>query len=112
MTDIEKQNWYRFSRAVWRRYMGLPDQLAKKAIQEVAESYTISVCRMMAYDSHADISKIRHEAMWKARKLSGLSYPLLGKLFGGRDHSTIVHGVRAYEERLRRDKVRKIDLRV
>jgi chromosomal replication initiator protein len=87
-------------------------QLAKKAIQEVAESYTISVCRMMAYDSHADISKIRHEAMWKARKLSGLSYTLLGKLFGGRDHSTIGHGVRAYEERLRRDKVRKIDLRV
>ena len=25
MTDIEKQNWYRFSRAVWRRYMGLPE---------------------------------------------------------------------------------------
>jgi len=25
MTDAEKQNWYRFARAVWRRYMGLPE---------------------------------------------------------------------------------------
>jgi len=87
-------------------------QLAKKAIREVAEAHNVSLERMMSYDSHEDISSIRREAMWKARKVSSLSYPLLGKLFGGRDHTTILHGVRAYEERQRRDKVRKIDLRV
>ena len=87
-------------------------QLAKKAIREVAEAHTVSTSRMMSYDRHADISAIRHEAMWKARKVSGLSYPLLGRLFAGRNHTTIIHGVAAYEDRLARDKLRKIDLRV
>ena len=102
--------------SIWRGNVELTTQqrhqLAKKAIQDVAEFYTVSVDRMMSYDSHKDISAIRTEAMWKARKLSGLSYTLLGKLFSGRNHTTIVHAVRAYEERMRRDKVRKIDLRV
>jgi len=87
-------------------------QIANKAIREVAEAHSVTIHRIMQYDSHADISLIRREAMWRARKLSGLSYTLLGKLFGGRDHSTVLHNVRAYEELMRRDKVRKIDLRV
>lgn len=41
----------------------------------------------------------RHEAMWGLRKL-GLSYPRIGALLGGRDHSTVIHGVRKHAERI------------
>lgn len=32
-----------------------------------------------------------------------LSYPIIGRMLGGRDHSTIIHGRRAIMERVKRD---------
>lgn len=36
-----------------------------------------------------------------------LSFPRIGKLFGGRDHSTVIHAVRAVEKRLADPEVRR-----
>lgn len=43
----------------------------------------------------------RHEAMWEIRRQRpALSLPHIGRLFGGRDHTTILHGIRAHQNRL------------
>lgn len=42
----------------------------------------------------------RHEAMWSIRKNTPLSFPQIGRMFGGRDHTTAIHGVKRHEERL------------
>lgn len=39
----------------------------------------------------------RHVAMWACRTLLPTSYPVIGRLFGGRDHSSIIHGVHKIE---------------
>ena len=45
----------------------------------------------------------RHVAMYLARLHTQLSFPELGREFGGRDHSTIQHGCRKVEEELETD---------
>ena len=42
----------------------------------------------------------RHRAMFICRRHLGLSYPVIGRLFG-RDHTTVMHGVREHGKRLR-----------
>ncbi len=65
------------------------------------------VARRTGYSREALIStgKTRHmvyarqEAMYLARALTCRSYPEIGRLFGKRDHTTILHGVRAHADR-------------
>jgi chromosomal replication initiator protein len=40
----------------------------------------------------------RHIAMYLARKLTIRSLPEIGRLFGGRDHTTVLHAVRRIEK--------------
>jgi chromosomal replication initiator protein len=41
--------------------------------------------------------------MYLAKKLTSRSLPEIGKRFGGRDHSTVLHAVRKIEELLKSD---------
>lgn len=57
--------------------------------------------------------RARQEAMFLCRDLisppgawrqcTRASYPTLGKLFGGRDHATVIHAVQAVEQRIGAD---------
>ena len=53
------------------------------------------------------ISHPRQEAMWCAyqeRRANGTrvySLPSIGKFFGGRDHTTVLHAIRAHEKRMK-----------
>jgi chromosomal replication initiator protein len=49
------------------------------------------------------IADARHLAMYLLREDSALSLPQIGALFGGRDHSTVAHGVAKITAELRRD---------
>lgn len=47
----------------------------------------------------------RHAAMWIARETTRLSFPVIGRAVGRRDHSSVMHGVRRMEERMAADAV-------
>lgn len=53
------------------------------------------------------ISHPRQEAMWRCyeeHRANGLrvySLPSIGRFFGGRDHTTVLHGIRAHEKRIK-----------
>jgi chromosomal replication initiator protein len=49
------------------------------------------------------VSDARQLAMFLMRHYAGASLPNIGQYLGGRDHSTVVHGCRAVEERKRSD---------
>jgi len=60
------------------------------------------------------LTRPRHIAMYLARVHTNLSFPELGREFGGRDHSTIQHGFRKVSDEVERDpdlayKVRQIE---
>jgi hypothetical protein len=39
----------------------------------------------------------RFEFYWRCREETGLSLPQIGRMLGGKDHTTVLHGVRMYE---------------
>lgn len=43
-----------------------------------------------------DICFARQFVMYWAARLTSLSYPAIGRLMGGRDHTTVLHGRKAY----------------
>ena len=45
----------------------------------------------------------RQVAMYLCRKFLRISLPTIGSLFGGRDHSTVIHAISTTERRLRED---------
>ncbi len=50
-----------------------------------------------------EIALARHVAMYLARELTEASLPQIGEAFGGRDHTTVLHGCKKIAENLERD---------
>jgi len=57
------------------------------------------------------IARKRQLAMYLARELTPHSTIQIGDLFGGRDHSTVIHACKRVKERLRVDDFTKADVR-
>lgn len=60
-------------------------------IETVARFYDKRPDQLISATRSRPLLKPRHVAMYLARKLTKRSYPELGRLFGGRDHTTIIH---------------------
>ena len=58
----------------------------------VAEYYDITVKDIMGRKRTRTIARPRQIAMALSRELTGDSYPDIGQSFGGRDHTTVMHG--------------------
>ena len=70
-------------------------QISVENIQKtVADYYKIKVADMYSKKRPASIARPRQIAMYLAKELTQKSLPDLGELFGGRDHTTVLHAVR------------------
>ena len=74
-------------------------QISVENIQKaVADFYSIKVADMYSKKRPANIAKPRQIAMYIAKELTQKSLPEIGELFGGRDHTTVLHAVRRINE--------------
>jgi chromosomal replication initiator protein len=70
-------------------------QVSVENIQKtVADFYKIKVADMYSKKRPASIARPRQIAMYLAKELTHKSLPEIGELFGGRDHTTVLHAVR------------------
>ena len=70
-------------------------QISVENIQKtVADFYKIKVADMYSKRRPASIARPRQIAMYLAKELTQKSLPEIGELFGGRDHTTVLHAVR------------------
>lgn len=70
-------------------------QISVENIQKtVADFYNIKVADMYSKKRPANIARPRQIAMYLAKELTQKSLPEIGDLFGGRDHTTVLHAVR------------------
>ena len=70
-------------------------QVGVENIQKtVADFYKIKVADMYSKKRPASIARPRQIAMYLAKELTQKSLPEIGELFGGRDHTTVLHAVR------------------
>lgn len=74
-------------------------QITVENIQKtVADFYKIKVADMYSKRRPASIAVPRQIAMYLAKELTQKSLPEIGELFGGRDHTTVLHAVRKISE--------------
>ncbi len=70
-------------------------QITVENIQKTtADYYKIKVADMYSKRRPMNIAKPRQVAMYLAKELTQKSLPEIGELFGGRDHTTVLHAVR------------------
>lgn len=72
----------------------------KLIVRAVAAATGVSEIDIASQRRQADIVAARHAVCWIARHLTRHSYPTIGARLGGRDHTTVMHGV-DHADRLR-----------
>ncbi len=70
------------------------DEIQKK----VAEHYNIKIADMHSARRSRSVARPRQVAMYLAKQLTARSLPEIGRKFGGRDHTTVMHAVRKIDE--------------
>ena len=70
------------------------DEIQKR----VAEHYNIRLADMHSARRARAVARPRQVAMYLAKQLTARSLPEIGRKFGGRDHTTVMHAVRKVEE--------------
>ncbi|AQS49633.1 chromosomal replication initiation protein DnaA [Thioclava nitratireducens] len=66
--------------------------------RKVAEHYNVRLSDLVGPKRLRAIARPRQVAMFLAKSLTTRSLPDIGRRFGGRDHTTIMHGIRKIEE--------------
>jgi len=75
-----------------------PRRIKIKAIQRtVARDFNVSRSDMLSSRRTANVVRPRQIAMYLAKTLTLRSLPEIGRRFGGRDHTTVLHAVRKIE---------------
>lgn len=78
--------------------------------RKVCEHYGIRLADMHSPRRARPVARPRQLAMYLCKQLTTHSLPEIGRKFGGRDHTTIIHGVRKIEELLATDSALRSDL--
>lgn len=74
--------------------------LGLKILEGVAELTEVSVDDLVGASREQPLAAYRQTAMFMVRSNTELSLPAIGNMFGERDHSTIIHGIKKTRLRL------------
>lgn len=97
--------------SLWRGQMLVTARSAREIIASVAESHGLTFDDLVGPRKFKEVSLARQEAIWACRQVRGndgkarYSLPFIGRLLGGRDSSSILHGERRHAARMAAEKV-------
>ncbi len=69
----------------------------------VADHFQIKISEMKSKKRTRNLVQPRQVAMYLCRTVAGGSFPEVGKAFGGKDHTTVLHACRQVDERRAND---------
>ena len=72
--------------------------------RKVCEFYNVKLSDLTSAKRQKAIATARHVAMYLAKKLTTKSLPDIGRNFGGKDHSTVIHAVNKVTENIAKDR--------
>ena len=79
-------------------------ELAPDAVQRaVADAFNIELADILSGSRRKDLVLARHVAMYLCREHTNYSLPAIGRAFGGKDHSTILHGCKRVQALIESD---------
>jgi chromosomal replication initiator protein len=70
-------------------------------LEETAAYFAISVDELISKSRSRPLTHARHIAMYLTRENTGLSLVKIGDMYGGRDHTTVLHGIKKVEDEMR-----------
>ena len=70
------------------------DEIQKR----VAEHFNIRISDMHSARRARSVARPRQVAMYLSKQLTARSLPEIGRKFGGRDHTTVMHAIRKVDE--------------
>jgi len=71
----------------------------------VAEYYQLKITDLKSKNNSKSVAMPRQVAMYLCKNLTHASLPEIGRSFGGKHHSTVIHSIRKVEELRKRDDV-------
>ena len=81
-----------------------PENISIDSIQKkVSSYYNLSLSDMSSSRRSINIARPRQIAMFLCKGFTSYSYPEIGKAFGGKDHTTVIHAVKKIETLLEID---------
>lgn len=88
-----------------------------KIVEVVTKNTGISYSEMRLSERHRNVVTARHISMYLCKKYTTISLKGIGKLFGGRDHSTVIASLKTVQnlsdtDKSYRELVAKIDKEV
>lgn len=89
-----------FHRSAW----ALPGEpLIGDICRAVCQHFDMTPINLQSERRQANIVYARQIAMYLAREMTTRSLPFIGRQFGGRDHTTVLHGCRKIERLIKAD---------
>lgn len=90
------QHVIEFRRHLWmqaERQAHPPRAFLRERCEELGVPYAVIISKTRT----RKVSDVRQLLMWEVHSKFGISYPALGRLFGGRDHTTALYSVSKIE---------------
>ncbi|HWQ00167.1 MAG TPA: chromosomal replication initiator protein DnaA [Vicinamibacterales bacterium] len=90
---------------VLRKVLGQEDRtITIDAIQKfIADYYQLKVADLRSKNNSKSVATPRQVAMYLCKALTNASLPEIGKSFGGKHHSTVIHSIRKIDELRKKD---------
>lgn len=96
----ENHYWWSFSTTPTTDPPRRRKEFSSDILAEVAAKHGLRVADLKGPCRERRYVYPRHEAMWALRQRTRLSLPQIGNILGGRDHTTVLYGVRKHAERM------------
>ena len=84
------------------------DQIQKK----VAEHFNVKLSDMHSSRRSRTVARPRQIAMFLSKNLTTRSLPEIGRKFGGRDHTTVIHAIKKVKELVKNDSSLSEDIEI
>ncbi|MBP3917665.1 MAG: chromosomal replication initiator protein DnaA [Clostridia bacterium] len=81
-----------------------------KIFNAVANKYGVTVEQIKGTRKSKEIAQARHICVYIMRKITDMSLPAIGKVMGGKDHTTILYSVNLIQKRVREDALLENDI--
>jgi len=76
-----------------------------RILAATAEAFGVTIADLEGPRRHQPLARGRQIAMYIVREMTDLSLPKIGQLFGGRDHTTVLHGINTVARLMTEDEV-------
>ncbi len=74
---------------------------AKAILDATAEMFGFAIADLIGQSRRRPLVTARQVGMYVFRELTDFSYPMIGREFGGRDHTTVIHAVEKITEQMK-----------